>query len=338
MNPTLPRPTLGVVIRFKNSAATLPAVLTALRRQTLQPDLILGVNNQSADASPEILRRAGAKIIAWTQPYSHPRVLNFALRHCPTDLVLVLSSHTVLQSPDAVEKLVAALHDPRTACASGKWDDDPFYTDAIDWGELQAKGLKFGSIYSNSMGLLRRSLWEQIPFSESVPTMEDCGWALEQAKRGYLCRRVKFDFHHQRNSQDRVFIFAALTFRLAAQHGLRVAWLGPRASLAGLFRAGFQALRGRGTRSSQQALLHYDRLRAWAFGRYRRAMAQWNIGMRIGMLRSAVPATFPWPAVLRSMVSVWATSTGVPAGHVTMKVWSVLEGGEPESVTRTVMA
>ena len=203
---------------------------------------------------------------------------------------------------------------------------------------MQAKGLKFGSIYSNSMGLLRRSLWEQIPFSESVPTMEDCGWALEQAKRGYLCRRVKFDFHYQRNSQDRVFIFAALTFRLAAQHGLRVAWLGPRASLAGLFRAGFQALRGRGTRSSQQALLHYDRLRAWAFGRYRRAMAQWNIGMRIGMLRSAVPATFPWPAVLRSMVSVWATSTGVPAGHVTMKVWSVLEGGEPESVTRTVMA
>ena len=141
MNPTLPRPTLGVVIRFKNSAATLPAVLTALRRQTLQPDLILGVNNQSADASPEILRRAGAKIIAWTQPYSHPRVLNFALRHCPTDLVLVLSSHTALQSPDAVEKLVAALHDPRTACASGKWDDDPAIRMPLIGGSCRPKAL-----------------------------------------------------------------------------------------------------------------------------------------------------------------------------------------------------
>ena len=274
MNPTLPRPTLGVVIRFKNSAATLPAVLTALRRQTLQPDLILGVNNQSADASPEILRRAGAKIIAWTQPYSHPRVLNFALRHCPTDLVLVLSSHTALQSPDAVEKLVAALHDPRTACASGKWDDDPFYSNAIDWHELKTKGLKFGSIYSNSMGILRRSLWEEVPFDEAMPTMEDGAWALEQVKRGFICRRLDFPFGYMRGGRPRDFVFAVTTFQLAARHRLRVAWLGVVGTLHKLFAALVRGpSRSVGGGDREVAILS-RRLAAWSAWRFVRSVKE----------------------------------------------------------------
>ena len=226
MSPPSSRPTLAVVIRFKNSAATLPAVLAALRRQTVPPDFLLGVNNQSTDGSADLFRAAGGNVTDWTQAYHHPRVLNFALRHCPTDLVLVLSSHTVIESPDAIAQLVAAMADPRTACASAKWDDDPFYSDAIEWSELQAKGLKFGAIYSNSMGILRRSLWEQVPFDELLPTMEDGAWALEQVKRGYLCRRLRIPFAYQRGGRSRDFVFAVITFQLAARHKLRVTWLG----------------------------------------------------------------------------------------------------------------
>ena len=45
------------------SAVSVSAVLEALRRQTRQPDLIVGVNNQSSDASSDLLRAAGAKLI-----------------------------------------------------------------------------------------------------------------------------------------------------------------------------------------------------------------------------------------------------------------------------------
>lgn len=266
-----PRPTLGVVIRFKNSAATLPAVLEALRRQTLQPDLILGIDNQSTDGSADLLRAAGAKVIDWTERYSHPRVLNFALRHCPTDLVLVLSSHTVLRSSDAIARLVAALSDPRTACASGKWDDDPFYSDAIDWAELQGRGLKFGSIYTNSMGILRRSLWEQHSFDESLPTMEDSAWALEQVRNGHICRRVTFDFSYGRSGQERFFVFALLTFKLAARHNLRVAWLGPRQTATCLATSLANRLRTwlRSAEDDHEFRLHRERLWAWLTWRWR---------------------------------------------------------------------
>lgn len=266
--PSAHRPTVGVIIRFKNSAATLPDVLTALGRQTQQPDLILGVNNGSTDGSPDLLRAAGALLVDWTAAYHHPRVLNFAMGHCTTDLVLVLSSHTVFESDTALQELVAVFDDSATACASGKWDSDPFFSDAIDWKELQVKGLKFGSIYSNSMGMLRRSLWERIPFDESIPTMEDGAWAVAQLHAGHVCRRLNFPFRYQRGGRRRDFIFALITFQLAARHGLPVAWLGVPGTLRELFQIARWHLFGAHGRTIPDHRPLMERLKAWALWRF----------------------------------------------------------------------
>lgn len=279
MNPTVPeiaartadpvrRPSVGVIIRFKNSAATLPEVLAALRRQTRPPERIIGVNNQSTDASPALLRAAGAEILDWSAPYHHSRVLNWAIQQCPTDLVLVLSSHTVLESPDALASLVAVFDDPATACASGKWDADPFYSDAVTWRELQAKGLKIGSIYSNSMGMIRRSLWEKTPFDETLPTMEDGAWALTQLRAGHQCRRLNFRFSYQRGGRSRDFIFALLTFQLAARHGLRVTWLGAVAAVRRLGQARWQRFRGQPTANPAESQRIQQHLRGWLLWRF----------------------------------------------------------------------
>jgi glycosyltransferase involved in cell wall biosynthesis len=262
---------LGVLIRFKNSASTLPGVLAALRAQTRQPDLILGIDTGSTDDSPGLLRAAGAQIIPWQEPYHHSRVLNFGLARCPAERVLVLSSHTVLESPDALARLEAALDDPRVACASSPWDADPFYSEAITWNEVRQKGLKIGSFYSNSFGLLRRQLWEEVSFDEDLPTMEDYAWALAQIHRGYICRRVPFDFSYQRQANARDFIFTACAFRLAFRYRLPMRWLGRAASAKEWIR--FTATGFRHSLSPEdiaQKKLHSSRLLAslcWPFHR-----------------------------------------------------------------------
>ena len=222
---------IGVLIRFSNSETTLPAVLAALKRQTLQPHRLLGVASASTDGSTGVMLAAGAEIVQWTERYDHSRVLNFGLRHLDTDLVLVLSSHTVLESDDAIERMAACFEDRATACASAKWDDDSYYTDAVTWDELRSKGLRFGSIYSNSMGMIRRCLWEAIPFDESLATSEDYAWSIEQLKRGYICHRLDFRFSHQRGGNNRDREFADIVFTLARAHGLRVAWLGVKGAV-----------------------------------------------------------------------------------------------------------
>ena len=251
-------PTIGVLIRFANSAATLPAVLDALRRQSLQPNRILGVASNSSDGSHALLREAGAEIMEWTEPYDHSRVLNFGLLLLDTDLVLVLSSHTVLESVDAIERMVTCFDDESVACASAKWDDDPYYTDAVTWQELKTKGLRFGSIYSNSMGMIRRRLWQQLPFDETLTTSEDYAWAVEQLNRGHVCRRLDIPFSHRRGGNNRDREFADVVFHFSRVHGLPVAWLGVKGTLK-------EWLSGAGTSASRERLLAWVHSKVAAF-------------------------------------------------------------------------
>jgi len=257
------RPTIGVLIRFKNSAATLPSVLQRLQAQTIRHLVILGVDTGSSDDSAALITQAGGKVIAWSQPYHHSRVLNHGLKHLHTDLVLVLSSHTTLDDDDAVERLLAAFEDPRVACVSAKWDDDPFYSNAITWDELRSKGLKFGSIYSNSMGMIRRKSWEAVPFDESLITAEDYAWAIEQLQRGHICKRLSLRFGYERSGHDRTFEFAKLVFLFSHRYKLRVTWLGVLPSMQQMLTALFMR-----RPDMPPPALHYERLKAWAMMRF----------------------------------------------------------------------
>ena len=233
-------PSVGILIRFSDSEETLPAVLAAISSQTHQPDQILGVANHSTDNSLRLLADAGARVIEWDAPYHHASVLNHGFGHLKTDLVLVLSSHTVLQSDTAIEDLAKCFSDEHVACASAKWDDDPFYSDHVTWAELETKGLRFGSIYSNSMGMVRRSCWVETPFDESIVTSEDYAWAIERLKCGNSCRRLSFPFKHLREGKPRHHEFARIVFRLARRHQIKVTWLGPRNSVKQLLESWFK--------------------------------------------------------------------------------------------------
>lgn len=253
------RPTLGILIRFANSSATLPDVLQSLKNQTLQPDVILGVDSGSSDGSDALIRQAGGQVISWRQAYEHSKVLNFGTRHLQTDLVLVLSSHTVLEDPETVARMLASMSDPRTACVSLRWDSDPFYSDAIDWRELCAKGVKFGSIYSNSMGMFRRRLWVQHPFDEAIETSEDYAWAVHQLKLGHTCRRLALPFRYRRSGHNRDFEFAKFVFLLGRKHGLKVTWLGLYGTLTAWAKGVFSP--------RSESALHRARLAAFCYSR-----------------------------------------------------------------------
>ncbi|SKA93062.1 Glycosyltransferase, GT2 family [Prosthecobacter debontii] len=247
------RLSVGVLIRFANSAETLPAVLAALKNQTLPPDVILGVANQSTDGSADLLTEAGACIVEWKEAYEHSRVLNYGLHYLTTDLVLILSSHTVLNSPEAIAQMVACFQDERVACVSACWDSDPYYSDAVTWDELKRRGLRFGSIYSNSMGMIRRSLWRQKAFDEKLPTAEDYDWAISQLQKGKICRRLNLPFSYRRSGNVRDAEFAQIVFQFARKYRLKVAWLGVVGSLKHLLKRP----------SSEDTRAVKERLKAW---------------------------------------------------------------------------
>jgi len=224
---------LGVLIRFANSRETLPAVLAALRAQSVGFQELLGINNSSTDGSADLIRQAGGRVLDWRGPYQASEVLNAGIQDLPSDLILVMSSHTVMTHPEALAQLLAPMSDPQVVCSSLKWDDDRF-SDRISFAELQTRGLKLGSIYSNSLGILRRSAWQAQPFRRLAGErwIEDYDWAVLQLKRGAVCATTKVGFEYLRKGGvSRESSQTSYVFSMAREHSLRVCWLGLRAAL-----------------------------------------------------------------------------------------------------------
>ena len=220
-------PTLGVVMRFRDSAGTLPVVLDALFAQTRKPDLLVGVDNDSRDGSRALLAARGAVFVDWHRPYHVSRVLNAGIAACPTDLVLVLSSHTCLPQRDTVARYEAALADPVVAAASHWSPASRRFGDRVTWAEIRAKGMTRGSIYSNSSGCLRRAFWQDSPFDERIDwCAEDYDWILRQLRRGRACRLLAVERGYLR-PRTPPFIHlrtARMVHAIARRHGLRTAF------------------------------------------------------------------------------------------------------------------
>jgi hypothetical protein len=161
-------------------------------------------------------------------------VLNFAIDKVTTEFVLVLSSHTVLTDPEAIATMQGALEDDRVAAVSAVWDDDPFYGQRIDWESLNWHGIKFGSIYTNSIGMIRHAAWQDLPFDECFNGSEDFAWALERCRRGDVIVRLPLIFDYRRKGPAPLIHNSASVKRFARLYKLPLNWLGCRTAVSRL--------------------------------------------------------------------------------------------------------
>jgi glycosyltransferase involved in cell wall biosynthesis len=259
--------TLSVLVRFRDDADTLPAVLAALRAQDRPFDELVGVDTGCRDASADLVRAAGGRVIAWNGRYDPGAVLNAGISACRGDLVMLCSSHSVLEDPTILAALEACFDDPCVSAASLAWDGRGEPGERVDAEALRRAGLRPGSYYSNSMGMLRRSVWERRPFATGWPrAAEDFRWAVEEILDGGVVRRVRRPYRWLRESKPwaESYRVAWLTFQVARQHGLPLRWKGMRRSARALLHAlaRFAGSLGRDARARRDLIVHSARIAA----------------------------------------------------------------------------
>ena len=236
---------VSVIIPTLNGAVWLDRLLTALIGQTLQPGEILVVDSGSTDATLEIVRRYGVRLIEIPrEQFDHGGTRSLAVRGVRGDLVVFFTQDAIPADNEALARLVAPLaENAQLAAVYGRQlpnaDANPFSTHLRLFnyppeGNLRCRQDRdlfgFRTIFiSKSFSAYRRTALEEVGlfparllFGEDTLTVAkllDRGWCVE-----YVSKAVVYHSHNYTVWQDfkRYFdigAFHALEWGLLSAYG-----------------------------------------------------------------------------------------------------------------------
>lgn len=185
-------PEVSIVIRTYNEEKHLPGLLENLRRQSYRDFEIIVVDSGSVDKTRDIASRTADKLIRidrhnFTFGYS----LNAGIRSAAGEFAAIVSAHTLPADENWLAALLQPLRDDRTAMVFGRQMGGM----TSKFSEVQDLKRSFslqrrilnppGYIGNNANSAIRKKLWAQYPFDETLPGLEDIGWAKYWLEHGY---------------------------------------------------------------------------------------------------------------------------------------------------------
>ena len=217
-----------MVIRTRDEERYLKQLLRILSLQTVSPDEIIIVDNFSSENSLKSLKRslqsasrwlrkAGIKVKLITicdEEFSHPYSTNLGVSASENELVCVTNAHSLPISTSWLENGVRHFKDHKVACVSGYFspvekNDFARQTVALLYHFSERVFLKL-SWCSTVNGIIRKSLWKEYPFDESLPELipetrrhglEDYDWSMEMKTRGLkIVIEPLFSVYHSHES------------------------------------------------------------------------------------------------------------------------------------------
>lgn len=110
---------LTVMIPAYNEAESITDTIRSVQNQTTPPFEIIVIDDFSSDNTGELARKCGVTVLRPpSNTGSKAGAQNFALKQVNTPYVMAIDADTTL-APDAIEKLMKALEDPKTVAACG---------------------------------------------------------------------------------------------------------------------------------------------------------------------------------------------------------------------------
>ena len=183
---------LGIVIRTLNEAQHLPKLLQGIKQQSLTPDHILVVDSGSTDATADIARENGCTVISLEpSKFSYGRSLNLGFSACNTDIVVVVSAHVYPVHTDYLANLIAPFEDETVGMVYGRQvgDKSSQYSEKMlleGWFPGVSEAWQRHPFANNANSAVRKDVWEQFRFSETLPALEDIHFANRMQEHGWF--------------------------------------------------------------------------------------------------------------------------------------------------------
>ena len=115
---------IAFVVPAHQAASTLERCLGAILSTRIAPDQVLVVDDGSRDATGEIARRAGARLIRNETPLRPARARNKGVEHIDADIIFFVDADVVVR-PDVMSKVQGHFEDSGVTAVIGSYDASP---------------------------------------------------------------------------------------------------------------------------------------------------------------------------------------------------------------------
>jgi CMP-N-acetylneuraminic acid synthetase/GT2 family glycosyltransferase len=184
--------------------------LSAVHSQTFSNYEVILVDNKSTDNTVLKAKKYGFDKLVSITNYLPGKALNAGIRESVGEYIVCLSGHCIPVDDFWLEKLVLSLDENSgVAGAYGRQEPMAFSTPSDKRDLLLVFGLdrkvqEKDSFFHNANSILRRSVWNNIPFDDAITNIEDRIWGHKVISLGYkiLYEPEASVYHHHGIHQD----------------------------------------------------------------------------------------------------------------------------------------
>jgi GT2 family glycosyltransferase len=181
---------ISIIIRTKNEEKWINSCLRSVFDQDYDNFEVVLVDDHSDDKTLEIASAYPIKLVHYDQPFFPGLSLNVGIQASKGEYIVCLSGHCVPVDSNWIKNLVRNFNDPETAAVYGRQEPLPYSSDTDKrdlWTifGLDKKVQKKDSFFHNANSMVRRDIWNAIPFDEKTTNIEDRIWAKTVIEKGY---------------------------------------------------------------------------------------------------------------------------------------------------------
>ena len=181
---------VSVIIRTKNEERWISSCLEAVFAQEFKDIEVIIVDSHSSDKTVEKAKQFPVKVI-YIDNYLPGKALNMGIRVSRGEYICCLSAHCIPTNEKWMSNLLCNFSENNdVAGVYGRQEPMSFSSDfdkrdlLITFGLDRRVQIK-DSFFHNANSMIRRDIWEKIPFDEHVTNIEDRVWAENVIKAGY---------------------------------------------------------------------------------------------------------------------------------------------------------
>jgi len=181
----------SIVIRAFNEEKHIGRLLEGVRQQTLKDVEIILVDSGSTDGTISVAQSFAARIVRISSSeFTFGRSLNLGIQATTRELIVIASAHVYPVYPDWIAALLNPFQNENVALTYGKqrgpetaqFSEQQIY---YQWYPDVSMPRQSTAFCNNANAAIRKSLWQQNPYDETLTGLEDLAWGKWVKEQGY---------------------------------------------------------------------------------------------------------------------------------------------------------